>query len=126
SRWPATARTCGRLPGAATTRSRTGPDEWRIDDESGARNEGVDRTPVVDGGGRLRRQEAADRPADAASGPTDEHGAIARCPGAARAGRRTDHRSARAGQRRCDLRSVARRSEQELAAESRVLRARQQ
>ncbi len=31
SRWRATARTCGRLPGPATTKSRTGPNDWRIE-----------------------------------------------------------------------------------------------
>src|SRR6185436_5341502 len=98
-----------------------GPNDWRIDDESGPADSAPDRNRVRDGDGRLRRQEAAGRPPDASAAADVGHEPVAPA-GAARARLGADDRSARTGARRRDLVGVARRAEQELAAEAGVLR----
>src|SRR6185503_2652241 len=105
SRWRATAGTCGRLPGPATTRSRTGRDDGRS---------------MMNVVRQLTLWIAVVSVAAAAA-----CGAAAPA-GAAGARRRADDRAAGAGARGCDFVGIARRFEPEFTAEAGVLRTRQQ
>ena len=53
ARWRARGRTCGRLQRRATTKNRTGPNDWRIDDESGPIDSHADRRRGADDGDGL-------------------------------------------------------------------------
>src|SRR6185503_2145136 len=110
----------------ATTKSRTGPDDWRSNDESGPTADALDRSGLARGGRGVRRQEAAGGATDAAAASSSEFDIVVTSAGAAAAGFRADDSAARAGARRCHFVRVARRLEQELSAEAGVLRARQQ
>ena len=109
----------------ATTTNRTGPNDWRIDDESGPIDSHAGRgvAALITAVG-LRQENAARRAADAAAaagdGDTDAGRGRRRRPNRSR---EPVSRAARAGARRRDLVGVARRSEPELAAEAGVLRA---
>src|SRR6185436_16399219 len=100
--------------------------DWRSNDESGPTADALDRSALARGGPGVRRQEAAGGAPDAAASSAPEFDIVVASAGAAAAGFGAHDRAARAGARRCHFVRVARRLEQELAAEAGVLRARQQ
>ena len=73
SRWRATERTSGRLRRPATTTNRTGPNDWRIDDEIRSIIRIVCRIRGADRHGGLRQEDASGGAPDAAAAATLEY-----------------------------------------------------